>query len=236
MSTELTSLTSETLADQAYTRLRGAIDNGELAAGQRITERGLATQLQVSPTPVREAIRRLEQDGLVERLGPRTMRIATLSDATTAEVVEAEIALRGVVARFAARNATAGQLAELEELLDRADEHIRQISRSTSLSSEMRGLARELLEVMRTFNEVVERASGNPVLMRLLDQARAFTPREQADITLDRMLNGSFRGSERYGYHRDLVAAIRARDAARAEELTLTHSAEVRRELPGRSS
>lgn len=45
------------------------------------------------------------------------------------------------------------------------------------------------------------------------------------------MLDGTFRGGARYGYHRELVAAIRARDAERAEELTLAHSADVRKEL-----
>ena len=67
----LQGLTSETLADQAYEALRAAIISGELASGEKITERGLAERLSVSPTPVREALRRLEQDRLVVRQGPR---------------------------------------------------------------------------------------------------------------------------------------------------------------------
>ncbi len=59
-------LTAETLADQAYETLRSAITSGELARGEKVTERGLAQRLEVSPTSVREAIRRLEQDHLIE--------------------------------------------------------------------------------------------------------------------------------------------------------------------------
>jgi DNA-binding transcriptional MocR family regulator len=62
-------LTSESLADQAYRALREAIMSGALSPEEKITERGLADRLSVSPTPIREALRRLEQDGLVAACG-----------------------------------------------------------------------------------------------------------------------------------------------------------------------
>ena len=69
----LETLVNDTLADRSYRTIRAAITTGELRPGQKVTERGLAERLSVSPTPVREAIRRLEQDGLLERSGPRTV-------------------------------------------------------------------------------------------------------------------------------------------------------------------
>ena len=57
-----------TLADHSYQALRQAIGSGELAPGTKVTERGLAERLGISSTPAREAIRRLELDGLFERL------------------------------------------------------------------------------------------------------------------------------------------------------------------------
>ncbi len=69
----LTHLSAPTLAVQAYEAVRQAIVDGSLARGEKVTERGLADLLNTSPTPVREAIRRLEQDRLLERRGLRTL-------------------------------------------------------------------------------------------------------------------------------------------------------------------
>src|ERR1700716_1446204 len=60
---------AEGLGDQAYTAIREAITAGRLVPGTKVTERDLAKQLGVSPTPVREALRRLEQEQLVIRSG-----------------------------------------------------------------------------------------------------------------------------------------------------------------------
>src|SRR5258705_6333570 len=96
----------ETLADRAYQQVRAAIATGELAPGQKVTERGMAERLHISPTPVREAIRRLELDGLIERIGPRTVLVAAIRAAAIDDLADVEVGLRGLVARFAARHAT----------------------------------------------------------------------------------------------------------------------------------
>src|SRR5690349_6976077 len=113
---------TETLADQAYRYVRTAIADGELVAGEKVTERGMADRLSISPTPVREALRRLEIDGLIERIGPRTVQVATIREAAIDDLAEVEVGLRGLVARFAARHATAEQLDALDAVLDRADD------------------------------------------------------------------------------------------------------------------
>src|SRR3979411_2401868 len=64
------------LSDAAYHELRRMIVDGELGPGARLTERALAKLLQISPTPIREAIQRLEQEWLIERRGPRTVVVA----------------------------------------------------------------------------------------------------------------------------------------------------------------
>src|SRR3954471_23810727 len=110
----LKGLTADTLADRAYRAIRDAVATGELQPGLKVTERGLAERLSVSPTPVREAIRRLQQDGLLERTGPRTGQRGGLQGAAIQDLAEVEVALRGMVARFAARHATAAQLDHLD--------------------------------------------------------------------------------------------------------------------------
>src|SRR6188508_3027750 len=112
----------ETLADQAYRQIRSSIASGDLAAGDKVTERGMAERLAISPTPVREALRRLELDGLIERIGPRTVLVAAIRDAAVDDLAEVEVGLRGLVARFAARHATTEQLDTLDAILDRADD------------------------------------------------------------------------------------------------------------------
>ncbi|NBM19975.1 GntR family transcriptional regulator [Streptomyces sp. GC420] len=109
------------LADQAYRRLREAVREGVLRPGEKITERDLAGRLGVSPTPVREGLRQPVHEKVVERVGPRSLRIADPSAATLSEIVEAEVRLSAPMARPAARNATAGRLTELVQLLDKAD-------------------------------------------------------------------------------------------------------------------
>ncbi|MCO1660875.1 GntR family transcriptional regulator [Pseudonocardia sp. S2-4] len=78
---------------------------GVLPRGGKVTERGLAESLKISPTPVREALRRLEQDRLVKREGPRSVRVAQFDDAESLQITMIEDALRALAARLAAVNA-----------------------------------------------------------------------------------------------------------------------------------
>ncbi|HEY0688452.1 MAG TPA: GntR family transcriptional regulator, partial [Kribbella sp.] len=119
---QLPHLSSSTLGDQAYAAIRDAIVAGTLPRGEKVTERGLAESLNISPTPVREAIRRLEQDRLVERIGPRSVRVAKFGEKELREVTLIEDALRALSARLAAENATTGQIEEMRALLDAADD------------------------------------------------------------------------------------------------------------------
>lgn len=123
----LSPMETTSLADQAYRRLRVAVREGALRPGEKITERDLAARLGVSPTPVREALRQLVHEKVVERVGPRALRIADHSASARSEIVEAEVRLSALMARLAARNATDAQLAELAETLERAEALVGQI-------------------------------------------------------------------------------------------------------------
>jgi DNA-binding transcriptional regulator YhcF (GntR family) len=79
-----------TLSDQAYESILAAIAAGELPRGGKLTERGLTELLGVSPTPIREALQRLVQDRQIERLGPRSLRVAARLEGSIEEVDEVE--------------------------------------------------------------------------------------------------------------------------------------------------
>jgi len=213
----LTTLSSSTLADRAYRSIRAAITTGELRPGQKVTERGLAERLDVSPTPVREAIRRLEQDGLLERTGPRTVKVSAIGDTALQDLAEVEVALRGMVARFAARHATPEQLDLLDAILDEADDLLILIQqRHRDGDDDTRNLNR-LYDTIQRFNDAVDACAGNPVLVRLLDQTRVFSRPESRARRLERIAQDPAWALDRYAYHRALVRALRAGDSAAAE-------------------
>jgi DNA-binding GntR family transcriptional regulator len=220
-------LTSPTLADQAYEALREAIISGELAPREKITERGLAERLAVSPTPVREALRRLEQDQLVARTGPRTVQVAALDDDRAAEVRLVEGTLRALAARLAASNATAGQLARIERLLDEGDaEHARLVARADAGERLALGDLTELLRITRAFHAAVNEASNNPVLLRLLSLVDAFNLAHRRQRLQGELRRGDGDAmARRYAEHRAVFAAVRVGDGVEAERLMLEHAA-----------
>jgi DNA-binding GntR family transcriptional regulator len=100
----------------AYRRLLDEIRSGALAPGARLRETDLADRLGISRTPVREAIRQLEADGLVVHLPRQGATIRSLDHAEVVELYEMRAVLEGTAARLAARAASDIELAELMAL------------------------------------------------------------------------------------------------------------------------
>src|SRR5688500_415570 len=212
---------AETLSDQAYRQLRSAIATGELAPGDKVTERGMAERLAISPTPVREALRRLELDGLIERIGPRTVLVAAIRDAAIDDLAEVEIGLRGLAARFAARHATPEQLDALDAILDRADDLLILAKEHRRTGRSIERHLTGLLDSMQEFNDTVNACAHNPVLIRMLEQSRVFTRPQRRELLMQRVAEDETFGMDRYTSHRALVRALRAGDSAAAERITL---------------
>src|SRR5262245_37737245 len=103
------------LAKDIYTQLRSVIVSGEVEPGTQLVETVVAARFGSSRTPVREALRRLEQDGLVER-GERGMQVRARGPEEILEIYEARIVLETWAARAAAEHRTAFDLANLEQL------------------------------------------------------------------------------------------------------------------------
>ena len=215
---------TQTLSDQAYRQLRSAIATGELAPGDKVTERGMAERLTISPTPVREALRRLELDGLIERIGPRTVRVAAIRDAAIDDLAEVEVGLRGLVARFAARHATAAQLDALDAILDRADDLLILLKERRHRGEPPERHLTALLDAMQEFNDTVDACAHNPVLIRMLEQSRVFSRHRRRELLLQRVAEDETFGLERYTSHRALVRALRAGDSTAAERIALEDS------------
>lgn len=228
MSSSLVHLSAPTLADQAYAALREAIVAGELSRGEKITERGLALRLQVSPTPIREALRRLEQDRLIERTGPRSVRVADFDDADLVEVSAVEDTLRGLAARMAATKATPAQLDALRATLEDAEAEFARIPAGGTAEDEATAAAAErVFERTREFHRLLDEASNSKIVLHLLKMVEAFDVAQRRAIMRRQLAGGQAPILDaRFAQHRQIYEAVAAGDEALAEELVLRHCRE----------
>jgi DNA-binding GntR family transcriptional regulator len=224
----LVHLSSPTLADQAYSALREAIVAGELSRGEKITERGLAERLHISPTPVREALRRLEQDRLVERIGPRALRVAEVDDADVAEIVAIEDTLRGLAARLAAKNATPAQLQVMEAELDAAEAAVAKVQGQARPAKKTLAAAVETaFEHTRVFHRRLDEASNSKLLLHLLGMVEAFDTSQRRDELRRHLAEGKLdANAARFPDHRKIFEAVSGGDEELAERLVLEHCRE----------
>ena len=207
---------SGTTAEAVYRTLRGGIVHGNLAPGERLRSDALAQEMQVSPTPVREALRKLEAEGLVAHAGSRLV-VRAFSEQDLTEQFHVREALEGMAARLAAENATPAEIAEIRELLDDM-EPIRR-----------RGDVGALRRLTAEFHQLVGRASHNNRLLQAL-QALLVHVRQLETSTL----YNEGRPAQAIAEHRNLLQAIEARDADRAEKHAREHrrkTLELRKEM-----
>ena len=211
---------SASLGDQAYATVRQAIMTGVLARGEKVTERGLAESLNISPTPVREALRRLEQDRLVIREGPRSVRIAKFDDGELLQITMIEDALRALSARLAAENATEAQIEEMRRSLERAE----QLSEGYTWTERTEERVMQVGAALREFHAAIDRASGSPTLIHMLNMVDAFNYDERRRLVVEQIAVDPEAVNQRFRQHREIFEAIVARDADESERIMREHS------------
>lgn len=189
------------LGEQAFRRLRDAIIRGALPAGRKISERGLAASLGISAQPVREALRRLERDGLVVTLPRSGTVVAEVGPGQLAELGRIRVALEGVAAALAAERLGGEGLAALTGL-------VRRMEAGTAARD-----AAALDAANEEFHALIHAAAGNAFLTRSLTSLRAYdhAGQHRAVGSTPRDLPKSL------AEHKAIVAAFKRRDAALAE-------------------
>lgn len=108
---------SSSRGEFVYSALRAEIREGKLSPGDRLRETEIAERLDVSRTPVREALKRLESDGLVVFSQPRGLTVAELSASQVADLYAMREVLEAAAARFAAEHASVMELESLKQLV-----------------------------------------------------------------------------------------------------------------------
>ena len=183
-------------AETVYRQLREQIISGVYRAGDRLPEVSLSTALAVSRTPVREALRRLESDGLVQGSG-RGVTVAGLSTPELQHAYAVRGALEALTAELAADRQRAGRLEEITTAGD--------LEQAAALN--------------RRFHRGIAELAGNPVAMEILDRLW-----NQITVSTRASLAPAERPDAVAAEHRELLAAIAGGDRARAGQTAGRHA------------
>lgn len=195
-----------TRVDNAYERLKTEILNGQLPPGFQAPEPDIATRLGMSRTPVREALIRLEADGLVDLVPRRGAKVLPISLQDICEIYQILSALEALAAGTACRKAGDEALAEIEEVLNEADD----------------ALERQDIEAWAVhddrFHRLMAKASGN---LRLEAEIEGFLDQVYRANTVLLRLNKA--PASNAADHRKIVQAIREGDTDSATETARLH-------------
>lgn len=201
---------SQLLHEQTYEMLRTAILSGELAAGSRLIETQLAEQLQVSRTPVREALRLLQRDHLVTVDTQGAMRVALLSIEDAIQLYDCRIALEQLSISAACRMATPEQIEQIEATLQQAERAIANPAHSLT--------PYQLLHLDYQFHRLLAESSSNTWLVQILDQVF-----DKMSLLRLRTIEHNPNVLEIRGEHRRILEAVRKRDALAAMQAIQYH-------------
>lgn len=201
------------LADIVYERVELDIISGVYQRGDLLTEVKLSQQLQVSRTPVREALRRLEQDDLVESRGKSVMVVGT-SHQDLMDILEIRLRLEGLVTAMCCRQMTEKQLLDLDEIVTLQEFYV------------SRGMPDKILELDSRFHEVIYAACGSRVFEK---QLTALLKRLMRHRKLS--VSDGERARKSTEEHRKIFSALAERSGERAEALALAHVERARENM-----
>ena len=148
------------LRDVVFTTLRQAILRGELKPGERLMEIQLANKLGVSRTPIREAIRKLELEGLVLMIPRKGAEVAEITEKNLRDVLEVREALEVLAVQLACERITPEQVAELKT----AAREFQEITEGNDIT--------QIAEADVKFHDIVYQATNNTRLIQLLNNLR----------------------------------------------------------------
>jgi DNA-binding GntR family transcriptional regulator len=164
----------KSISDQIYEYLKAQILNGELHPNERLTQKRVAEQLNVSHMPMREAFRLLEQDGLVERLLQGGLKVTSVTLETIGHVLGTRAALEAYGIELACDRISEAEIAKLEGIKHRADNVLNQDSLSRSEKAKL------FFELNTEFHDTIYEATGNPYLIKFISQLRNLVLRMRA--------------------------------------------------------
>jgi DNA-binding GntR family transcriptional regulator len=207
--------------DKAYLAIRDGIVDGTFPPGSHLTAQSLASATAMSRTPVREAMRRLHAEGLIQFIPHRGAFVRQLDRKDIYKIYDLVVLLETYAAEAAAENITRDQLAELETLSDKMAEHLAILVKTGSQES-----FAQVVDANRRFHQLIATAADNPWLQS------AFSVIAEAPQVLntfkgynvDEMLRSQ-------SQHVELILAFRDRNSDWARSTMRSHVLAARRIL-----
>jgi len=206
--TTIQKLESASLRERVYATLRDAIVSGELAPGARLRDQELAGSLGVSRTPVREALQRLEDEGLVETSPRASTRVAPLDARAARDAFPVVAALHALATRHGTSRLTPQQLARMRAANERLAAQIAAHAATFDSSSVLQAIAAD-----DEFHGVLLQAADNREITSALERVMPKVRR------LEYAQFGSLAGRKSVRQHEAIIAACEQGDAGKAAAL-----------------
>lgn len=203
------------LADQVFEKLENDIIQGVYPRGEILTELKLVEQLGVSRTPIREALRRLEQERLIEDTG-KGSRVVGITEEDLEDIMNIRQRIEGLAAYYATKNMTKEGLEQLSHIVDLQEFYF------------AKGDAEHLRQVDDQFHDLICTMSGRTVIMDTLIPLHRKTRRYRR-ISMDDWERTTHTRQE----HRAIFNAMAAGDADLASDLTTEHIANAKAHMIG---
>lgn len=195
-----------TLGGRVFNQIREDILSGKYKSGEELRESTIGHELGVSRTPVREALRQLELEGLVKIIPNKGAQVINLSIKDIEDIYAIRSHLEGLCARWACENITQEQIEQLEEIIYLSD------FRTSKHHYE------QMLELDNKFHEIIYEASRSKMLRHLLKDFHHYVQRVRK-ITL----SSTERAQNCNLEHKAILEALRDRNPDKAEELAHKH-------------
>ena len=194
------------LRDVVFNTLRQAILKGELAPGERLMEIQLAEKLGGSRTPIREAIRKLELEGLVLMIPRRGAEVAKISEKSLKDVLEVRRSLEELAIELACQRMTDTDMQELEKMQKKFCDAIAD------------GSAMEIAESDEAYHDVIYNSTHNARLVQILNNLREQMYRYRLEYIKDEDKRQILRIE-----HEKILKALRSRHVAEARAAAREH-------------
>ncbi len=200
------SMESRPIRDIAYEQLKHAIITGQIPAGSRIVETVYADKLHISRTPLREALRKLERDGLVEYVLHRGVVVRAFTIDDIEEIFTIRNAMMMLILPSVIQNVSEDRIQELRHILQQMDVEYE------------RGDADALAVSNRLFHGTIEHLSDKLRILRVIDSQEEYIKRFSA-ITIASIL----RRTNAHQEHHEMVDLLERRDLEGLKELMQHH-------------
>ncbi|ABP33819.1 GntR family transcriptional regulator [Polynucleobacter asymbioticus] len=197
---------SQNLPEAIFQKLRSLLVEGKIAPGSKLNERELAESLHVSRTPIREAIRRLAAEGLVELITNRGAIALQLSLEDVIHTFDVIAQLEGFSGELAANNISDAALSELEAL------------QYEMMASYARRDLSSYYKLNLRIHHLINQAANNPILSRLFSQVNA-----RIEALRFRSNQDGVKWEKAVEEHQEMLDALKTHDSARMRKIMIQH-------------